>query len=1073
MTANEINRWFLSKGKFQTLFGEVQLSVHFGISQGEIEWGICKGYKNRKLYYFKGSAIDQVYEEIDELDFTKLDIRNISQKNDIEENKILKVVNEFENPDILKYFRSSEMRDVVSVFIQFENINKHKEISELFELLDKDLIEYGGILNKLFFGDKGLTALIFFGAPVAIENSEGNALDFILRFQKDFDQKFNNSKMRAGITRGLVYVGLTGGEKRNEWTALGDSVNTSARLMTSARWNHISVQEKIVNKTDNFQFNFQGLVNLKGKKGKMPVYYLDEKIQIKEIDLKTAFINREKEQHWLKNISSPLKKNKFAGINLVIGESGLGKTRLIEEFQKQTNFNWIKLVCKGFTKKSFYPVSLWLKTFFDINGQNDQEKIINTINQLSKKNIVTDELKDELLRSTSFLASLVDVYWKDSLWEKIEPKLRLENQIQSFKTLIKVLSLQEPLVVYIDDVQFIDEYTAKWLSQLTVNIEDYPIMILISSWPGYLENEEWFKKIKIDNKLELKGLSDEKIYYAIVNRICGGNPSNKLVNFLKDKGHDLPLFCEQLTLHLKSLGQLQLNDDGFWDLIGEYEKVPENISDLLVARLDRLDTQLKEAIKYASIIGNQFDETVFENLIFNNDDFKNSNQDFLFKAYQEGLIEPLEKENTKYWVFRSPMLREMAYKLQPPSKRIEIHSQAGFTIEELYKENLDTYYDDLIYHYRNAENIEREIKYLPLTIERFKTRYENQKAINYNKRIIELHDDFKDKVTKKDLLNSYKSLGYLYGIIGYYEKGIQNYQNALKISINNNKYDMIVDLNIAIADLKFRMEDFQGSIVEYSKIISKHKTNKYMDEINNALAENYRSIGEFDLAYKYYKESLKCIDPSNSLLLAMIYGNIGNLNIQKMNLNEAEKYLIKSLEICEEIDNLRLKTNIINSLAVIYANRNNYIKSEEFFLKQLILTQKTGNAIEQAVTLNNLGYLNASCLNNYLKALEYYNKALEVYKELDNDQGKLTIIINILEILINDKKYDCLSRYIDELSKINLEKLKPDKEITNTLKTLNDVISKSGEKQKIIFKLSNKLMEMSKYLSEKGGEDEV
>ncbi|KQC13887.1 MAG: hypothetical protein APR63_07025, partial [Desulfuromonas sp. SDB] len=1075
LTAIQINNWFLEKGKFKTLFGEEQLSVHFGLSRGEIQWGICKGYKNRKLYYFKGSAMDQVFENVDELDFTKLTIRNVNQRNNIEDNKIFNVVKEFENSEVLKYFRSPEMRDVVSVFIQFENINNHQEISELFKLLDYDLIEYGGILNKLFFGDKGLTALIFFGAPIAIEQSEENSLDFILRFQQNFNQKFTHAKMRCGITRGLVYVGLTGGEKRNEWTALGDSVNTSARLMTSVQWNQISVQEKIVNKNDNFKFNFQGLFDLKGKKGKTPIYYLDQKLQLKEIDLKTEFINREQEQYWLKKVSSPLDSNRFAGINIIIGESGLGKTRLIEEFQKQTDFRWIKLVCKGFTKKSFYPVSLWLKNYFDIDGQNNREKIVNTINQLSRKIVENQDLKDELLRSSSFLASLVDVYWEDSLWEQIQPKLRLENQIQSFKTLIKALSLEKPLVVYIDDVQFIDEYTSKWLTQLTVNIEDCPIMILISSWPGYIDGEEWFKKIKIDNKLQLSGLSDEKIYYAIVNRICGGSPSDKLINFLKEKGHDLPLFCEQLTLHLKSLGMLQLNKEGLWDLVGEYEKVPENISDLLVARLDRLDTQLKEAIKYASVIGNQFDETVFGNVIYHSDNFKNSDQDFLFSAYQEGLIEPLEKENSKHWVFRSPMLREMAYKLQPPSKRIEIHNHAALTIEELYKDNLEPYYDDLIYHFFNSNNILKEVKYLPASAERAMERFENENAVNLFQRIIEISLNNRDLISKKILCKAERSLGYINIVIGKLKKGYEYYDLAeirLK-SFNNHK--MLVDLMTAKADILYKIgnKDKSFSIIEKAKKLAEENNFKLeLAQIYNTLGYMYQDQNEFEKAEYFYKKAESIARKEDIKLLGNIYANIANLMYVK-NENGIEIYLKKGIEIAEKINNLRLKTNILNSYAVYCAKTNNFKKAEEIFVEQYDLTKKTGDLSAQGVTLNNLAYLNVSYLNNNKRALEFYNKALEVYKELNNDQGKLTIVVNILEILINENKYDDLSRFLNELSKVNPENVKRDKEITNTIQTLIDIISRKKDEQKILIDIKNKLNEMLMYLSDKGGEDEI
>ena len=97
-----------------------------------------------------------------------------------------------------------------------------------------------GYFNKVDFGDKGAVMLILFGAPVSYENNQERALNFLLELREKTDITW-----RAGVTYGTVYAGIMGGEERCEYTAIGDIVNTSARIMMLAQWNNVLLSDSI------------------------------------------------------------------------------------------------------------------------------------------------------------------------------------------------------------------------------------------------------------------------------------------------------------------------------------------------------------------------------------------------------------------------------------------------------------------------------------------------------------------------------------------------------------------------------------------------------------------------------------------------------------------------------------------------------------------------------------------------------------------------------------------------------------------------------------------------------------
>ena len=169
----------------------------------------------------------------------------------------------------------------------FTSLSENLSPREVQDLLNEYLAEmtevifaHGGTLDK-YIGD-GLMAL--FGAPRFPEDGDGEgharqsvdaALDMIAAHRR-MVEKNDPSKafsFRIGINTGPVYAGFFGTKQRLEYTAIGDTVNTAARLEGRAELNSVLISQATRDAFgDQFAVQATGALELKGKKTLVQTY---------------------------------------------------------------------------------------------------------------------------------------------------------------------------------------------------------------------------------------------------------------------------------------------------------------------------------------------------------------------------------------------------------------------------------------------------------------------------------------------------------------------------------------------------------------------------------------------------------------------------------------------------------------------------------------------------------------------------------------------------------------------------------------------------------------------------------
>ena len=261
-------------------------------------------------------------------------------------------------------------------------------IGECLVFFTEEIHRYEGAIAQ-FLGD-GVMAL--FGAPIAHEDAPQRALYAALAIRerlREYSEKLKKQgidfNMRIGLNTGLVVVGRIGDDLTMEYTAMGDTVNLASRMESTAEPGTIQVAENTYRLTEGyFEFKPLGEIQVKGKKEPVKAYQLIKvgpvrtKLGASMVHGLTPFVGRERELELLLDGFNRAKSGRGQAFSIV-GEAGVGKSRLLYEFKKaiaQEDITFLEGRCLSYSRgEAYHPVIDMLKANFNLMEGDRDHKI--------------------------------------------------------------------------------------------------------------------------------------------------------------------------------------------------------------------------------------------------------------------------------------------------------------------------------------------------------------------------------------------------------------------------------------------------------------------------------------------------------------------------------------------------------------------------------------------------------------------------------------------------------------------------------------------------------------------------
>jgi len=591
-----------------------------------------------------------------------------------------------------------------------------------------------------FRGD-GLMAV--FGAPIAHEDGARRALAAALAMREalaahavELERSSQRSfRYRIGLNTGPVIVGSIGDDLTMEYTAVGDTVNLAARMESLAAPGSIYLTEATRRAAaDHFEFRELGLLEVKGKAEPVHAHEL-----IRELPGRTRlaasaergltpYVGREQE---LAQLSGHFEQARIGRgqVVFVSGEAGIGKSRLLLEYRRSLGdaARWAEGHCISFGGDMAYvPIVDLLKRTFAVEEADDESQVIARIDTVVAK------WEEGARRTAPYLKFLLSVDPGDSGVTEMDALQRRAGIFDGLRALILQESRDEPIVVVIEDLHWIDRQSQEAIAALVDVVASAPVLLVLSYRPGYahiLGDRSYY------NHLSLRQLPVEESAAMAASALGGAALPDDVRQIITSKAEGNPFFVEEVAKSLVETGVVRLRD-GAYQLTRPIEQVlvPDTIQEVILSRIDRLAQEGKTAIQLASVIGREFTARLLDRI----SDVETRLEGVLAELKALELIYEKAYFPELAYMFKHALTHEVALSTLLSERRKALHRVVAAAVEELYADRIAEHYEVLAYHYHEGSDLPKALDYLIKAAEKSAAAYANAEAVLFYGRAIDV-----------------------------------------------------------------------------------------------------------------------------------------------------------------------------------------------------------------------------------------------------------------------------------------------------------------------------------------------
>jgi len=566
------------------------------------------------------------------------------------------------------------------------------------------ITRFGGHVAK-YLGD-GVMA--YFGWPEAHDNDGERAaraglalLEVIAKLNADSPFSSPMSKdggdkpklaARVGIDSGGVVVGA-GASKDTD--VFGETPNIAARLQATATPGTVLITAATHRLISGlFVVEALGPRTLKGIATPLEVFQVVRPTGVRgrlaAARSLTPLVGREEELRLL--LSRWQRAREGEGqLALVVGEAGIGKSRLVAEFHdriRDTPHIWMESAGEQFFENSpFHALTEMLSQWLQLQGANDSEEQLERLERaLASAGLKLDE-------AVPLVAELLQI----PVGERY-PALTMVPE-QKRRRLFAVLmgsvfgaARLQPLVMVVEDLHWLDPSTLELQQLLAEQGATVPLMLLYTARPEF--RAPWPMRAH-HAQITLNRLSARDVREMVALVATRNALASESVEAVVERTGGVPLFVEELTRAVLESGGAKLAG----------REIPVTLHDSLMARLDRLGPA-KEVIQVSAVIGGEFS---YELLRAVHPVAEPDLQAALGKLTDAELLYVRGIAPDTIYQFKHALIRDAAYEALLKSRRRELHRQVALAIDEKFPVFKDAYPEVLARHWTEAGETEQAV----------------------------------------------------------------------------------------------------------------------------------------------------------------------------------------------------------------------------------------------------------------------------------------------------------------------------------------------------------------------------
>lgn len=847
------------------------------------------------------------------------------------------------------------------------------------------IIETGGGTFDRRFGD---VFQAVWGANESRENDAEQAVRAALELQKEFSNAKNLKNadfppfLKIGISTGLILLGKS--DASGEFMTTGAAVNLAKRLRQNAPAGETLISH------DTYRF-VRGIFEVEEfsaptENEKNKSYLIKSaksrafKLVARGIEgIETRLVGRTRELEKMLEAFHAVFEKKEIQILTIVGEAGLGKSRLLFELRDRAEISGEKFrVFNGRASEGMRnsPYSLVRDVFsfrFEIHESDSQsaarEKLVNGILALTNK-LATSRFAESAIMKAHFIGHLIGLDFSASpfLKEVLDDSKQIRDRALRYaEEFFAAVSEEIPSVIYLDDLHWADMESLNFFDYLAKSCERSPLFILGFARPLLFEKySDFLDGIRNHQRLDLQPLPKSETFSLIeeiLQKTNSGVP-RALLDLIAENAEGNPFYIEEL---IKMLIDRKIIDTRreVWQIdenrLGELS-VPPTLTGVLQARLDGLNTDERTVLQCASVIGREFWDAALEKFGLETDVAP-----VLKSLRRKELIYRAETsafEGATRYIFKHALLSDVTYDTLLLRERQKLHKKTAEWLIKTGGERESENAAVIAEHFEKAETFSEAADWFGRAGRKAADAYAHHAATLFFQKALDCHskNSEKDENSPK-IIEWQKGLGAAFHSQANFSASIEAYlKMAEAAELAGDKTVQTKALHLVSAS-QFESSQTQAALETAEKAV---RCGEQSGDAAEAQAE---------FSHALYR--------------------LGRVNLTLGNYTEAISLGEKSIEVAEKIGDAGLKTIpfAYHLLSMVYLSLGDFEKAAFYEGEEIKLNRQLGNIRQLGNGLNSLGEIER-LQGDGQKAIEYYDEALSIMKEIGSKSSEIMTLSN-------------------------------------------------------------------------------
>lgn len=767
--------------------------------------------------------------------------------------------------------------------------------------------------------------------------------------------------LHIGVNRGRVFTGEVGAPFRRTYTIMGDTAALAARLMSKAQAGSVLATAGILERSRT-RFETEELEPFRVKGKQAPVVAHDIRAVAEERDgapqATTAFVGRERELAVLGAALAPVRMG-FGSLVELIGDAGMGKSRLVEELLAQcVDMRTVAAACGEYEVSTpYYPFRTLLLSLLDVSLDGDPRTVAERLRA------TVEPIAEELVPWIPLLGMPLDVEIESTPEvDDLQPAFR-RARLHGVVEMLLAKLLPSPSVLVIEDVHWMDEPSSDLLRHLGGQVTSKPWLGCATRRPGaggFVAGEGVPPVAALT--IHLEPLSAEAAKALIGATQANGMPEDEMAAIAERSGGN-PLFLQELV----SSSHQDVEAD-----------LPESVEAVVATRIDKLAPADRTLLRFAAVMGSSFSGELVAHVLAAEDPSASPDSEAWDRIAEFVERDPYTPGGFR---FRHALFRDAAYEGLGFRRRRELHASVGSAYEVLYDDQLAEHAELLALHFFHAGHHQKAYDYSLLAGKRAQEKYANVEAAAFYRQALAAARQLPD-VDKATVASVWEALGDVCELAGRYDEAAAAYRQARRLAETvGGEQPTLLHKEGLIRERSSRypaaLRWYRRALAAAERLEKAGQPSRITLEIRLAYAGVRFRQGEFADCIEWCNQVVEEAGPTVDLealahayyLLHLAYTSIGS--------PDRVAFRGLALPIYEDLGDLLGQANVLNNLGIDAYYEGRWEEALDLYGRSQAARDRIGDVVGAATIANNIGEIKSD-QGQYEAAAELFSEANDV-----------------------------------------------------------------------------------------------